>query len=392
MDGTHGLFASSRPVRSHDHLAEQLAAEDHVPPFGRLSGLEHPVTVVADVGEGQEIRRVAHRSDRSRYPPPTRILQPGDAGECGAVVAARGDAVLLGDASVTLLEVPDATVQTVVTSPPYWSLRDYAVDGQIGMAEPLHLFLKKLVTIFDQVGRVLAPDGTVWVNIGDSYTSGNRGWRAPDRKNPARAMRIRPANPEGTKDKELIGVPWRFALAMQEAGWWLRSDIIWYKPNCQPESVRDRPTRSHEHVFLFTKSERYHYDVDAVRGPNGRRLRDVWALNTTGFPGAHFATFPPEVVRRCVLIGSRPGDYVLDPFLGSGTTAAVASELGRPFIGCELNESYLPLIQERTASRPLTSARWSASSTTSSGSSTRTRPSTASPTTDRPRSGGSPLL
>lgn len=256
---------------------------------------------------------------------------------------------MLGDASLTLLEVPDATVQTVVTSPPYWSLRDYAIDGQLGVTEPLHVFLKRLVTIFDQVGRVLAPDGTLWVNIGDSYTSGNRGWRAPDRKNPARAMPVRPSNPEGTKDKELIGIPWRFALAMQEAGWWLRSDIIWYKPNCQPESVRDRPTRSHEHLFLFTKSERYHYDIDAVRGANGRRLRDVWAINTKGFPGAHFATFPPELVRRCVLIGSRTGDYVLDPFLGSGTTAAVAHELGRPFIGCELNESYIPLIQERTA-------------------------------------------
>jgi site-specific DNA-methyltransferase (cytosine-N4-specific) len=292
------------------------------------------------------------------------IFQPGHDEECGAVVSARGDAVLLGDASVTLHAVPDGTVQTVVTSPPYWSLRDYAVVGQIGVAEPLQAFIKALVAIFDQVSRVLAPDGTVWVNIGDSYTSGNRGWRAPDRKNPARAMRVRPPNPEGTKDKELIGVPWRFALAMQEAGWWLRSDIVWYKPNCQPESVRDRPTRSFEHVFLFSKSERYHYDVDAVRGPNGRRLRDVWAINTTGFSGAHFSTFPPELVRRCVLIGSRPGDYVLDPFLGSGTTAAVARELGRPFIGCELNESYLPLIQERTARKnPRTS------STNSSGTS-----------------------
>jgi site-specific DNA-methyltransferase (cytosine-N4-specific) len=257
------------------------------------------------------------------------------------------DVVLLGDAAGALRLLPPESVQTVITSPPYWSLRDYAADGQIGVDEPLPVFIKSLVSIFDEVWRALAEDGTVWVNIGDSYTSGNRAWRAPDRKNPARAMTSRPANPEGTKDKDLIGVPWRFALAMQEAGWWVRSDIIWYKPNCQPESVRDRPTRSHEHIFLFTKSERYHYDVDAVRGPNGRRLRDVWDINTVGFVGAHAATFPTELVRRCVLIGARPGDYVLDPFLGSGTTAAVAREHGRRFVGCELNEQYAALICDR---------------------------------------------
>lgn len=257
------------------------------------------------------------------------------------------DCVLLGDAAHALRLVPDGVVQTAVTSPPYWSLRDYSAEGQIGLAEPLPVFVKSLVAVFDEVWRVLADDGTVWVNIGDSYTSGNRRRRAPDRKNPARAMPVRPPNPEGTKDKDLIGVPWRFALAMQEAGWWLRSDVIWYKPNCQPESVCDRPTRSHEHVFLFSKAERYLYDVDAMRGPNGRRLRDVWEINTAGFPGAHFATFPPELVRRCIEIGSEGGHYVLDPFLGSGTTAAVARESGRRFVGCELNEAYLPLIQER---------------------------------------------
>ena len=166
--------------------------------------------------------------------------------------------VLVGDAAATLVDVPNESVQTVVTSPPYWSLRDYESDGQIGMNEPLPIYIKSLVAIFDEVRRVLVGDGTVWVNIGDSYTSGNRAWRAPDKKNPARAMSVRPPTPEGLKDKDLIGVPWRFALAMQDAGWWLRSDIIWYKPNCQPESVRDRPTRSHEHIFLFSKSTRYH--------------------------------------------------------------------------------------------------------------------------------------
>jgi DNA modification methylase len=257
------------------------------------------------------------------------------------------DLLLIGDAAATLVDVPSCSVQTVVTSPPYWSLRDYDAAGQIGMDEPLPQFIKSLVGIFSEVHRVLADDGTVWVNIGDSYTSGNRGWRAPDKKNAARAMRSRPRTPEGLKDKDLIGVPWRFAFAMQEAGWWLRSDIVWYKPNCQPESVRDRPTRSHEHVFLFTKAEQYYYDIDAVRGPNDRRLRDVWDINTVGYPGAHFATFPLELVRRCVLIGSKPGSYVLDPFLGSGTTAEVAARNERRFIGVELHPEYVELTKSR---------------------------------------------
>jgi site-specific DNA-methyltransferase (cytosine-N4-specific) len=267
----------------------------------------------------------------------------------GRAIAGSSDLVLVGDAATTLAEVPSESVQTVVTSPPYWSLRDYEADGQIGMAEPLPVFIKSLVATFDEVHRVLSDDGTVWVNIGDSYTSGNRGWRAPDRKNPARAMAVRPPTPDGLKSKDLIGVPWRFAFAMQEAGWYLRSDIIWNKPNCQPESVRDRPTRSYEHIFLFTKSERYEYDLDAVKGPNGRRLRDVWDINTQGYPGAHFATFPEELVRRCLLIGSSEGDYVLDPFLGSGTTGQIARENGRSFIGCEVNPAYVDLILGRLA-------------------------------------------
>lgn len=267
-----------------------------------------------------------------------------------AAVRNRTDLLLVGDAETTLTRVPTGVVQTVITSPPYWSLRDYEAEGQIGMAEPLPIFIKSLVGVFDQVHRVLADDGTVWVNLGDSYTSGNRGWRAPDRKNPARAMAVRPPTPEGLKEKDLIGVPWRFALAMQDAGWYLRSDIIWYKPNCQPESVRDRPTRSHEHIFVFSKSPRYLYDVDAVRGPNGRRLRDVWDINTTGYPGAHFATYPPELVRRCMTIGTHPGHYVLDPFFGSGTTGQVARSHGRPFIGCEVNPNYVPLALDRVQS------------------------------------------
>jgi len=289
----------------------------------------------------------AELRDHPAVPLTINAAEPSARHQAERIVKSGSDCVLLGDAAQALTLIPEGVVQTVVTSPPYWSLRDYSAEGQIGLTEPLPLFVKSLVAVFDEVWRVLAADVTLWVNIGDSYTSGNRGRRAPDRKNPARAMTVRPPNPEGTKDKDLIGVPWRFAIAMQEAGWWVRSDVIWYKPNCQPESVCDRPTRSHEHIFLFSKAERYLYDIDAVRGPNGRRLRDVWEINTTGFPGAHFATFPPELVRRCVEIGSRAGDYVLDPFLGSGTTAAVARESGRRFVGCELNQAYLPLIHDR---------------------------------------------
>lgn len=264
-------------------------------------------------------------------------------------IAVNRSAVLVGDAAAMLDAVPSRSIQSVITSPPYWSLRDYDTDAAIGREEPLPEFLKSLTVIFDKVSRALRDDGTLWVNLGDTYTSGNRDRRAPDKKNPARAMSMRPRTPEGLKPKDLIGVPWRFALAMQSSGWYLRSDIIWYKPNTQPESVRDRPTRSHEHIFLFSKAEHYHYDIDAVRGPNGRRLRDVWDLNTQGFNGAHFATYPDELVRRCLLIGTKPGDYVLDPFLGSGTTGAVAHRHGRRFIGCEVNPAYVDLIRARVA-------------------------------------------
>ena len=272
----------------------------------------------------------------------------------GQAVADRQDLLLVGDAAATLVDLPRATVQTVVTSPPYWSLRDYTTDGQIGMDEPLPAFLKALVGIFAEVRRVLADDGTVWVNLGDSYTSGNRRWRAPDPKNPARAMQSRPPTPEGLKDKDLIGVPWRFALAMQEAGWWLRADIIWYKPNCQPESVAGPPDPvARAHLPLLQVGEATATTWTRCRGPNGRRLRDVWEINTVAYPGAHFATFPPELVRRCVLIGSRRDDYVLDPFLGSGTTAVVARQQARRFIGCEVNPAYGGLVRDRLSGETL---------------------------------------
>jgi site-specific DNA-methyltransferase (adenine-specific) len=193
--------------------------------------------------------------------------------------------ILLGDANRVLARLPAGACRCIVTSPPYWGLRDYGIAGQIGLEETLPQYISRLVGVFRDVRRVLRPDGTFWLNLGDGYTSGNRGWRAPDKKNPARAMSVRPDTPDGLKPKDLIGVPWRLALALQEDGWFLRSDIIWHKPNAMPESVRDRPTRCHEYLFLFSKSESYYYNREAVRedaddGVGKRNRRTVWAINT----------------------------------------------------------------------------------------------------------------
>ena len=258
-------------------------------------------------------------------------------------------ALILGDAAAVLGAMPDECVQAVVTSPPYWSLRDYGITGQLGLQESVHDFIQALADVFDGVRRVLRADGTLWLNLGDSYTSGGRTWRAADRKNPARAMAVRPPTPAGLKPKDLIGVPWRLAFALQDRGWYLRSDIIWNKPNCQPESVSDRPTRAHEYLFLLSKSEKYRYDITAVTGPNNRRLRSVWELNTQSCPEAsgHFATFPPGLAEPCIRIGSGPADLVLDPFAGSGTTCLSAGQLGRRFAGVELNPEYLEIARSR---------------------------------------------
>lgn len=263
--------------------------------------------------------------------------------------ATAGNLLVQGDALAVMSSMPAGCVQTVVTSPPYWSLRDYGMGGQIGLNETVYAYIDALADLFDQVHRVLRDDGTLWINIGDSYTSGNRTWRAPDKKNRARAMSLRPSTPEGLKDKDLIGVPWRLAFALQERGWYLRSEIIWRKPNAQPESVRDRPTRDHEQVFLFSKSERYKYDVNAVTGPNDRRLRTVWDIRTHANRAAsgHFATYPVELAATCLRITSTQGDLVLDPFLGSGTTALAAGCLGRRFLGVELHPDYLQMSRTR---------------------------------------------
>jgi len=260
----------------------------------------------------------------------------------------------IGDSRVILEKFPDKYFQSCITSPPYWGLRDYGVEGQIGAEMSVDDYIQDLVFVFKEVKRTLKDNGTLWLNIGDSYTSGGRAWRDADKKNVARGMSYRAPTPVGLKSKDLIGVPWKIAFALQQDGWYLRSDIIWYKPNCQPESVKDRPTRSHEYVFLFSKNEKYFYNQEAIKEPttDGKRLRNkrtVWSINTEPFKDAHFAVFPQELVRQCMLASSSDDDVLLDPFLGSGTVAQVALELKRKCVGVELNEDYAEIAKNRIA-------------------------------------------
>ena len=219
------------------------------------------------------------------------------------------------------------SVNCCVTSPPYFGLRDYGNDEQIGLEETPEAFVESLVNVFREVKRVLADDGTLWLNLGDSYG-----------------------------DKNLIGIPWRVALALQADGWYLRQDIIWSKPNPMPESVTDRCTKAHEYIFLLSKSPKYFYDADAVREKgsheDGRNKRSVWEVNTKPYSGAHFATFPPDLIKPCIMAGCPAGGTVLDPFGGSGTTGMVALELGRSAELIELNPSYVEIIEERTNVTP----------------------------------------
>ena len=277
----------------------------------------------------------------------------------------------------------EVKAQTCITSPPYFGLRDYGHPGQIGLENTPDEYIAAMVDVFRHVRDVLADDGTLWLNIGDSYASGGRTWRAPNNngmRSGANSERIdfRPQDPEGIKPKDLLGIPWMLAFALRADGWYLRQDIIWHKPNPMPESVKDRCTKAHEYVFLLSKSERYLFDSeamreDAVKGAAGssfntgktathqmgrssdkervddgkRNRRSVWTVATRPYKGAHFATFPPALIEPCVLAGSRPGDIILDPFMGSGTTAAVAIQHGRKYIGCEINPEYQPLQQSR---------------------------------------------
>jgi len=258
--------------------------------------------------------------------------------------------IIEGDSYEVLKLLPSKFVRCVITSPPYWGLRDYGIKGQVGLEKNLQEFINNLVKIFNQVKRIIHDDGLLWLNIGDGYTSGNRGWRAPDKKNPARAMDIRPDTPKGLKPKDLLGIPWHLAFALQKEGWYLRSDIIWHKPNAMPESVKDRPTRCHEYIFLLSKSEKYYYDYELMKERNGNRYRNrrsVWSIKTQPFREAHFATFPPDLIEPCVLASSEKEDYVLDPFFGSGTVGVVCERLGRKYVGIELNPEYIKIASNR---------------------------------------------
>ena len=259
-----------------------------------------------------------------------------------------------------------------VTSPPYYGLRDYGgEDDQIGMEESPEKYVDQLVEVFRNVREVLTDDGTLWLNIGDSYYNYRSDGNYPKQtvsktrqdlptKTPVRGNKL-----EGYKSKDLIGIPWLLAFALRKDGWYLRQDIIWNKPNPMPESVKDRCTKSHEYIFLLSKSKNYYYDNEAIKEPtkeNGagsysgitkgnttKNKRSVWTVNKKPYKGAHFATFPPELIEPCIKAGSQKGDIILDPFIGSGTTAMVAKSLGRHYIGCELHESYNDLIQNRVS-------------------------------------------
>lgn len=305
--------------------------------------------------------------------------------------------ILHGDALDVLRTIPDGFIHTCVTSPPYWGLRDYGVEGQIGLEPTPEEYVERLVEVFREVRRVLRDDGTLWLNLGDSYYGswGNYQPTGKGGQRPKHTERFQRRAYEGKTDwrpptsyrhdklkpKDLVGIPWRVAFALQEDGWYLRSDIIWHKPNAMPESVKDRPTKAHEYIFLLAKSERYYYDADAIKEPlscpnakgiafggtkypnvtrrqysgnkydaariKGRNKRTVWTVSTKPFKGAHFAVFPPDLIEPCILAGCPEGGIVLDPFFGAGTTGLVALKHNRNFLGIELNDDYIELAKQR---------------------------------------------
>ena len=291
--------------------------------------------------------------------------------------------------------------QTCVTSPPYYGLRDYGHDGQIGLEETPEEYIAAMVEVFRCVWDVLEDEGTLWLNIGDSYFSKTKGTGGtaksglnakrtdngvlhPDRKSQPTNQGYKLSSGEtGCKTKDMIGIPWMLAFALRADGWYLRQDIIWHKPNPMPESVQDRCTKAHEYIFLLSKSQKYHYDHESIKEPlkgepevrdknaegyqadyvkgdrfsKGERVfgadgmankRSVWTVPTKPYRGAHFAVFPQELIEPCIMAGAPQGGVVLDPFMGSGTTAQVAQNLGRQYLGCELNPEYAPLQAERT--------------------------------------------
>lgn len=312
--------------------------------------------------------------------------------------------ILYGDALEQLRTLPNQSVHCCITSPPYYALRDYGVAGQIGLENTPEEYIERLVRIFHEVKRVMRDDGTLWLNIADSYSGSGKGaWKNKERQK--ETYKVEPGSPQtrvrttqgNIKKKDMIGIPWMLAFALRADGWYLRQDIIWYKPNCMPESVKDRCTKSHEFIFLLTKSSQYYFDYQSIqepayttdrtapRGSQGsftkhsgrreqdlvpdkryigfnsryfskplsmmRRKRDVWAVSTVGYNGSHFATFPPKLIEPCLLAGCPVGGTVLDPFIGSGTTAEVAQQLNRNCIGIELNRDYKMLIDTRLKKR-----------------------------------------
>lgn len=296
--------------------------------------------------------------------------------------------IKIGDCLESLRQMPDQSVHCCVTSPPYFGLRDYGVAGQIGLEPTPDEFVRALVGVMREVRRVLRDDGTLWLNLGDSYCStapGTRNSPQPrgNRNNPEQWANKRPPTPAGLKPKDLIGIPWRVAFALQADGWYLRQDIIWHKPNPMPESVKDRCTKAHEYIFLLSKKARYYFDAASIEEDakwerwgnqteskkhsgtakhlGGKTLaelpirdkknrRSVWSVPTKPFKGAHFAAFPPDLIEPCVLAGCPAGGTVLDPFGGSGTTAGVALAHDRNAILCELNPEYAELVPARIES------------------------------------------
>jgi DNA modification methylase len=275
-----------------------------------------------------------------------------------------------GDCRETMRRWKDQGIkaQTCVTSPPYFGLRDYGHEGQIGLEETPEQYISAMVEVFRCVWDVLEDDGTLWVNIGDSYNN-VRSQMGPgqavhgrEKLNGKPAEKSKKRGWPGLKEKDLIGIPWMLAFALRADGWYLRQDIIWHKPNPMPESVQDRCTKSHEYIFLLSKSQKYYYDADAIKDDSintaeeqeaKRNKRSVWTVPVKPYAGAHFAVFPSDLIEPCILAGAPVGGIVLDPFMGSGTTAQVAQNLGRQYIGCELNPAYKPLQDKRLAQQSL---------------------------------------
>ena len=292
------------------------------------------------------------------------------------------DQIFNQDCIQGMRSLPDGCVNTCITSPPYYGLRDYGHDGQIGLEESPEAYVQKMVEVFREVKRLLRDDGTLWLNLGDSYAGNNSQASNNGRAgfgNPREKVVNRTG--EGLKTKDLIGIPWRVAFALQADGWYLRQDIIWHKPNPMPESVRDRCTKAHEYIFLLSKSGRYFFDSDAIKeaaksSSEGIRFggskygdsddpkhatksgnvskeyerankRSVWTVATKPYRDAHFATYPEDLIVPCILAGCPEGGLVLDPFMGAGTTALVSKKLGRNYVGFELNEEYKKIADKR---------------------------------------------